>query len=333
MFNRLPGIGLDLGARKIRMIQAVRGRDGFKIIKFGSIGTPSGTIESGFIVDPERLGKELKILVRRLNFNGKRVAAAIGGQQIYIRNLIMPRLKLEEMREAVYYQSTRFLPIPVEEAAFDICPLRDLEDETGKKREVFFLAVRKQQVENLDYTCRMAGLKLAAVEIEPLSIYRVCGNGIKAAMALLYFGSERSYLTVFERGVPVFYRSLAMGSSGSYNVTHINHVNKVRRWGEIMTLKELPHARIARMTGEVKDALEYYQKSIKGSASLEKILLCGGGAVPSLQKSLIQELSLDLEVADILQSSILPRGLSREEENELQYDFSLALGLAARKVV
>lgn len=333
MFNRLPGIGLDLGTRKIRMLQAVRGSDRFNIIKFGSIGTPPGTIESGFIVDPERLGKELKLLVRRLNFNGKRVAAAIGGQQLYIRNLIMPRLKLEEMKEAIYYQSTQFLPIPVEEAAFDIFPLRDLEDEAGKKREVFFLAVRKQQVENLEYTCRMAGLKLAAVEVEPLSIYRVWGDGTKAAMALLYLGSERSYLTIFERGVPVFYRSLAIGSSGLHNLTHINHASKVRRWGEIMNMKELPHSRTARMIGEVKDALEYYQKSIKGSAPLEKILLCGGGAFSSLQKSLIQELSLDLEVADILQSTILPRSLSREEENELQYDFSLALGLAARKVV
>ncbi|MEA4923977.1 MAG: pilus assembly protein PilM [Syntrophomonadaceae bacterium] len=334
MFNRLSGIGLDIGSQKIRMIQAAPKRTGLKIIKFGSTNTPPGTVEAGLIVDCERLGEELKLLVRRLKFNGKRVVSAVGGQQLYIRNLIMPRLKPEEMKEAVYYESTKFLPIPAEEAAIDICTLRDFEDETGKRTEVFFLAVRKQQVENLEYSCRMAGLKLAAVEIEPLSLFRVWGRRTEEVVALLYLGSERSYLTIFERGVPVFYHCLSAGVFSSYYTSPINQISKVRRWGEIININEPPYSHIVRITDEVKETLAYYQKSIKDAlAPLSKILLCGRAAIPSLQNSLVQRLNLKVEAVNVLQSSTLPRGLSPEEENELQYDFSLALGLAARKVV
>ncbi len=333
MFNRLSGIGLDIGSQKIRMIQVAPKRTGLKITKFGSINTPPGTVEAGFIVDCERLGEELKLLVRRLKFNGKRVVSAVGGQQLYIRNLIMPRLKPEEMREAVYYESTKFLPIPAEEAAIDICTLRDFEDETGKRTEVFFLAVRKQQVENLEYSCRMAGLKLAAVEIEPLSLFRAWGQRTEEVVALLYLGSERSYLTIFERGAPVFYHCLATGASDFYTLP-INQSSKVRRWGEIININEPPYSHIARITDEVKEALAYYQKGVKDApAPLSKILLCGRAAIPSLQNSLVQRLNLKVEAINVLPSNTLPRGLSPEEENELQYDFSLALGLAARKVV
>ena len=335
MFKRLPGIGLDIGSKKIKMIQVVRRKAGLEIIKFGSLYTPPGSMEAGIIVDPVLLGEELKFLVRKLNLSGKRVVSAVGGQQLYIRNLIMPRLKLDEMREAVYYQSANFLPIPVEEVAIDIYPMREFENQNGKKTEVFFLAVRKQQVDNLEMVCRIAELNLAVVEIEPLSIYRAWGKEVGLVVALLAIGSSRSYLTVFNRGIPVFYRSLALGSSSSYYTSNFNQADRVTGWQKAMNLNDPPcDPRIMEITNEVKSALEYYQLQMESKEqSIEKIVLCGGGAMRGLEDDLTQRLDLELEVINILSGNILPRHISPDEEYELQYDFPLALGLAAREVV
>jgi len=334
LFNRLSGIGLDIGSKKTKIIQVKRRKAGLEVTKFGSLYTPPGIVEAGIIMDPVRLGEDLKVLVKKLKFNGKRVVSAVGGQQLYIRNLIMPRLKLEEMREAVYYHSTNFLPIPVEEAAIDIYPLREFEDQSVKKTEVFFLAVRKQQVDNLKMACQIAELNLAAVEIEPMSIFRAWGKDCGSVVGWLAIGSSRSFFTVFNQGIPVFYRSLATGSAGSY-YTNFNQANRAKGWDQVLNLNDPPYVpRITDITKEVKITLDSYQQQLgEKEKSIEKILLCGGRAMLGLEDCLAQGLELKVEVVNILSGYILPGYISRDEELELQYDFPLALGLAARGVV
>jgi len=216
LFNKGPGIGLDIGSKKIKIARVKRKRNGIKVVKFGSMPTPPGVVEAGIIYDPERLGEEMAVLVKNLRLRGKRVVSAVSGQQVYTRNIVMPRMKLKELREAVLFQATTFLPIPVEDAAIDIFPLWDLEDDEGKKTEVFFVAVRRIQVENLQAACRIAGLKLAAVEIEALAINRILGRDSAGTQAYLNIGASRSYFSVFNEGVLVFHRYLPFGCSAFY---------------------------------------------------------------------------------------------------------------------
>lgn len=317
------------------MIQVVRRKAGLEIIKFGSLITPPGTVDAGTIVEPERLGEAIMSLVKELHFSGKGVVSAVGGQQLYIRNIIMPRLELNEMKAAVYYQATQFLPIPVDEAAIDIAPLREFEDQNGKKTEVFFVATRKQQVENLEMVCRISGLKLVAVEIEPLSLLRAWGEDVGSVVALLAIGSSRSYLTVFNRGIPVFYRSIATGSSNLNYTSNPNAANRVRKWKQISSLSNRQlDFNIREIINEVKSALQYYQLQVEREEdSIAKVLLCGGEAIRGLIEGLVQGLGFELAVVNIVSGNILPRNISRDEKYELQYDFPLAFGLAARELV
>ena len=334
MFNRLPGIGIDIGSKRIKLAWVKRKRDGLQIVKYGSIPTPTDAVDLGVIADPEKLGDELGVLVRDLKLKGKRVVSAVGGQQVYIRNLIMPSMKLNELKEAVYYQATNFLPIPIEEASTDIFPLRNFEDEEGKKTEVFFLAVRRQQVKNLEIACQVAGLKLAAVEIEPLSIYRVLGRENASTIALIAMSSSRSYFTVFKRGIPVFYRSLSSGRYAFLKTLEINNETNGSEEIDVTDNNNQYDNLVREIISEVSASVDFYeaQKEMEDEM-IEKFLLCGTGAVKGLDIRLTAGLGREVEVANILNRLLLPWNMSETEKHELQYDFPVALGLAAREVV
>lgn len=337
LFNRLPGIGLDIGSCKVRVVWIQREKAGLRIIKFGSMQTPAGMVEAGTIIDPVGLGTQIGVLIRRLNLTGKRVVTAVGGQQIYIRNLIMPCLKPDELRAAVYYQAVTFLPIPVEEAALDIFPIRQFGDKGGRKIEVFFLAVRRQQVDDIVLTCQSAGLKPAVVEIEPLALYRAWGGDDAIVVALLAIGSARSYFTVFNKGIPVFYRSMAANHTAFYKSFNQPESNVITVRGKI---EDGGHGQynylFDELINEVKTARDYYELQTRngnGDKSIEKILLCGGSAIRGLKAGLALGLGLEVELvaANTLQRLLLPVNISDAEKLELQNDFSLALGLAARR--
>ena len=335
-FNRLPGIGLDIGEKTAKLVRMKKRNDNLQIKTFGSIPIPAGAVESGIVFDPEMLGKELKVLVRDLKLNGKRVVSAVGGGQVYIRNLVMPRMKLNEMREAVQYQAMKFLPISVEEAAMDIFPVRDFEDEEGLKTEIFFVAVRKQQVENLESACSIAGLKLVAVEIEPMAIYRVLGNGEEDVFAFLEMGMSRSYFAVFKKGILVFYRSLPFGTSGFMQNMGFGGGQGYNEQDEIdVRVDDQYDYLLGEIVSDVKRSLEYYNTQIEmGEKGIDKFFLCGEGfAIKGLDSRLAEGLEIEVEVADILPRLILPSNISDLNKIEIQHNYMVALGLAAREVI
>ena len=334
MFHRLPGIGLDIGCRKTRLIWVEKKEAGLRLIRYGSIHTPPGAVEGGSIIDPDYLGEEIRGLVKDLKLGGKKVVSAVGGQQVYFRNLTMPSFGWEELKPAVYYQAMRFLPIPLLEAAIDIYPLREIELEKGKHTELFFLAVRKQQVENLQRTCIRAGLKLAVAEIESLALYRVLGDENVKLTAILSMGFDRSHITVFKQGVPVFYRSINIGSSAFYRPLPQAAVSNGEWRGTPVLNEAIGDYMQTDLIREIKGVIEYYAlQSETEDEPIEKIWLCGTGLIDGWEYKLSQDLGVDVEAANILSRLILPPQINHLEKRELQNDYQVALGLAAREVI
>jgi type IV pilus assembly protein PilM len=329
LLNIRPGIGLDIGSQKTKLIGIRQWNRHVSLVTFGSIPTPAGVIEAGYILDPVSLGEELGKLVTRLKLKGKKVVAALTGPQVYTRSLIMPQMKLREMRESAYYQATTFLPIPIEELTIDIFPLRNFSDDEGKKTEVFFVAVRRQQVDNLSLACRIAGLKLAVVEIEPLALFRALGRSVDIpTQAFLNIGPARSYFAVFWHGVLVYYRSFTWECSALKD----SDSNKAVPALDGKTVAGNRESLFKDLTSEVLRSWEYYH--MQKERDIGRVVLCGGGSrFPGLGNALSVKLGRDIEIADTIAGLKLTGNIKEWEINDLKYDYPVALGLALRQVI
>lgn len=327
MFSHVLRTGLDIGSQKIKLVYIKKYKNRFKIITYGSENTPRGAVESGTIVDPETVGAILAELVQDLRLKGKRVVAAVSGPQVYTRSVIMPTMKLTDLKEAVRYEATTFLPIPVEDAVMDIFPFHYFQDEEGAKVELFFVAVRRQQVQHLQVVCDIAGLKLAAVEIEPLAINRVVSevddNGV---CAVLNMGAARSYLSVFRDQVPVYNRYLSFGSSAFINEN--NHSGNGLD-GIVIGSQDHHEYLVRDVISELSRSIEYY--SMQYPEGLSGIYICGGGSrMSGIDKAISSGLGIPVNIADILSRCIWPVPGNDKEIRNLRHDYPVALGLALR---
>lgn len=332
MFNKAPGIGLDIGSRKIKIAQVKGRKNSIQLSKFGSIATPWGAMEAGNILDVAELGQGLSLLVKDLNLKGKSVVAAVSGQQVYTRNIVMPKMKQEELKEAIYFQAMNFLPVSVDEVAIDFFPLRDFEDEEGKKTEIFFVAVRKQQVENLEEVCKIAGLKLAAVEIEPLAIHRILGKSKESGIkAFINIGASRSYFTVFKDGLLKFYRTLSFGTAAFAQQQNLDNGDTSVELDTIDIVNNDSYEYLVRdVIAEVNRSIEYYDMQ-NMEEKVESIILCGGGSrIKGLDERLGEGIGRQVSLSAALEEIVVPANISEEQKHEIQHDYIVALGLAAR---
>ena len=209
------GIGLDIGSRKIKITRVKKKGAELEIVNFASRETPRGVMEAGAIIDPYVLGEVIAELVNELGLKNRPVISAVAGPQVYTRIISMPKLSMEEIRQAIKYEAAAFLPIPVEEAAMDIYPIREYRDGEGGKVELLYVAVRKSQVERLKTSCRLANLKLQTIELETLALSRLFHNPKEVEfMAFLNLGAFRPYFSIHRQGVMLFIRNFSFAYSG-----------------------------------------------------------------------------------------------------------------------
>ncbi|MGE5449934.1 MAG: type IV pilus assembly protein PilM [Methanomassiliicoccales archaeon] len=337
MFKRPILLGLDIGSKKIKLVKARAKGNAIIPQVLITMDTPPGTVDAGIIIDPELLGQELSVLVTQHGFNGANVISAVSGQQVYTRKLILPEMKANELRQAVVNQSISFLPIPPEEAAMDVFKLRTFTDEEGKKVEVFYVAARKIQVDSLLTVCLAAGLKLAAVEIEPLALYRVLLSHDKEneVNAILNIGASRSYMAVFEGPVLTAVRNMSFGCSVFYlGVGGYGQSNPNTQLEDIDLNEDSSYSYlIGDMITEVSRTIEYYSLQNMGQ-KIERIIICGGGSrLKGLDVVLGGALGCNVEMANLSSRVIIPSSFDVQQKLALVHECPVALGLAARGVL
>lgn len=333
MFTSKTSTGLDVGSQSIKLVQVQRRGGKVRVQTYGQMPTPSGLVENGFITDPEAVGQDLGKLVDQLKLRGSKVVSALAGQQVYTRLLTLPAMKLDEMRHAALYQATSFLPLSIDDVTADIYPVRYLEDSEGKKCEVFFVAARKAQAENLIRTCQVAGLKLNRLEIEPLALHTLYHSQLRGdqVKGVLNIGSTRSYLAIFQNDTLVFVRSIGFGCAAFYQYMRESGTGNVGL--EKLNCMESGFEGLMReIVSEVSRSLEYFRLQSKNE-DVSQIILCGGGArLGDIEEFLSREVGIPVQVGDFSSQVQLPDALSAKEKSDLIYEYPVALGLAMRGV-
>lgn len=335
MIKRHPDIGLDFGKGKARLAWVQEKRRGeTRLLGFQSIELPAGLMEMGIMMDPVAIGTELKQCVQEMNLAGCRVAVAVPGPQVYMRRLTMPGLKREELKRAVYFQAYEFLPIPVEDAVMDIFPLRRYQDSQGKKVELFFAAVRRQQVDDVVQSCTNAGLKPVVMDMEPLAVKRAWGGDPMKTIILLHVSAANPYLTIFTMGVPIYHCSLNLTESPEAPPSF-------RENPSLPTGRGIPDGYDSPGAGsldgliqQVKEAVAYCSRhDSDGPVRPEVVVLDGSMGMQGLEAGLAQGLDIPVELAgrQAVGRIKLPDSMTDQQRNELEQEFALALGLAMRR--
>lgn len=331
MFTSKMSVGLDVGSHSIKLVKVRRRGGGGTIKTFGQIPSPAGLVENGLINSPEEVGKELGKLVERLKLKGSNTISALSGQQVYTRLLTIPAMNIAEMRNAALYQASSFMPISIDEVTSDIYPVREFDDPQGKMMEVFFVAARKSQAENLLRTCEIAGLKLGRVEIEPLALHTLYRRQLPKdkVAGIINVGAQRSYLSVFQNQILVFIRSIAFGCTAFFQQIPNMAEGEIKL--ENMNAEEPDCQRLLRnLIDELARSMDYYRLQNNDDV-ISEMLLCGGCArLEGIEAYLSRELNLPVKLGMIDHLIKLPKGVSPEDTNNLRFDYPVALGLALR---
>ncbi|CAN5625594.1 type IV pilus assembly protein PilM [soil metagenome] len=169
---RIDAVGLEIGTSALKVVELRPGNPP-SLAAIGSRPMPPGLVQDDAVVDIAGLAAEIKILFDEAGIRKRHVITAVSNRQAITRNIMVPKMTLQELEEAIKWEAERYIPFPIDEVELDFFVLDNPDDiDEGGQLEVIIAAARldllTQQVEVL----RQAGLEPLVIDIKPFSLLR-----------------------------------------------------------------------------------------------------------------------------------------------------------------
>ena len=265
----------DIGSKNIKIVKGTYNDGIINVDNYDIISTSTPFIENGRVMDKAGLTKELSKL--RLKVKSKDIRLLLSSKDIILRTFILPVMEREEIREAVKFEMSVFLPEEIEHYIIDGTAVREFKDENEDNTmiEVQGVAIEKNIVTDYLDCFSKAGFKISVVDIQPNAILKlVCheshylrkkdGSSLeKQNISVIDIGNEKISLTFIENNSIFIHRTLNKGARDLDSKQQLQD-GKNEIFFDIVT--------------EINQLIEYFI-SMSKNKQLNYIAVLGGGSL------------------------------------------------------
>jgi type IV pilus assembly protein PilM len=217
--KRSQMIAIDLGSRTTKAALFERRGEILALTRYALLDAPIFEKK----ISPELLGDHLKSVAEALGNTTKSVIAAMGLEDVMVRQIEMPPIPIEEMRQILKVNHKNYLQQDLPNHVFDcyVLPPRALspaeKPSTGNQKFNILAAAAKQQLVN-DFmqACQLAGLTAECMVpglIGPMNTFEQALPEIyaKETIALVDIGYKHTSVCVLDRGELALTRVVNIG--------------------------------------------------------------------------------------------------------------------------
>ncbi len=287
-------VGLDLGSSVVKAIElSLEGPEpvvtGFARYEIPPGGSPAEAVAACF---------------EKGRFRSKKVVTAMSGQSVVVRYVTMPKMTESELRQAIRFETDKYLPFDLDQVQLDLQPLKRTPATTeagakGKEADqqgVLLAACKTSAIEERVQLLQSQGLTPAAIDVDVFALanaWELCGlpadevePGAPAkALALVDIGSLRSTINVIAGGETCFSREINLG--GADMTQAVARAMSIENF-EAEAIKRASEAHELEVNTAITPVLEDLVSELSLSldyiehhegVEVEEILLSGGGVL------------------------------------------------------
>lgn len=312
LFRPAP-LGVDLGTGSVKVI----GLNGKKISLAAFMDMPSSDWE-----DESLLIKKLQDFFKEINIAGKDAVVHIPGHLSFVRTITLPPMPKGELKEAVKWEIKRQLPYPQEEAVYDYIAAT-----VADGIVVTFASAERKNVQRYINPFKEAGLKVAAVDVNPLCLIRALPLHGSGNIIVLDIGARSMEVDIMRASALRLTRTVELGGE------HIKNqlINEGFSEGEIDDIMmngpaERMKEALNQFLREIFLSIDYYKATFKEKVFSEVILTGGVAINHAVRDYFSQMLDIPVSVPNPFDNLIM----KDESLRPLGPRFSVAIGLAKR---
>ena len=338
-------IGIDIGTTSIKIVEL--GKDK-QLLNYGILET-SGYLErfntaiqaSNLNLFEQEVVNYLRILMGRMGLNerGQEAIVSLPSFSAFTTLIEMPLMSDADTVKTMGIHVKQYVPMPISSVTLDWLKVGERIDEDGnKKQQLFLIVIPTAQIENYRRIFKAVGLKLAALEIEGLSLTRILSFGTAQDKSSLVvdIGSRSTAFSVVENGFLKFSSqtdfagsSLTQSLASGLNIAP-RRAEQLKRQKGLSAINSGAERELSTQLLPILDVIINEAKRVIESHPAEAIILSGGGAnLLGIEKYFSQQIALPVSKINSLSMVNYSENIEPIREN-LGPLLAVAIGLALR---
>lgn len=336
--------GLDIGTTMIKIVWL--NRENKTNIYNTSLLTPNTSqgLQSESPFDHQEMAQLINKLVLEAKITTNSVNIALPENRVFTRVIDMPVLSEKELSSAIYWEAEQYIPAALDSMSLDWTILKKPSDAiSDQKMQVLLVGAPLALIKRYQTILELAGLSIASVETEVLSVMRGIVQDSKFPTSLIMnIGSLSTSLCIVKNGVIVFVYSMPYGGMAMTRAIAADFGFTPAQAEEYKRVYGLSDKNVGEKIGkaidpilnsivtEVKKAITFYNEKYKSDTTISQIILTGGGAdLPGLSLYFARIIGIETIIGNPWKM-VDVRSVPKEVE-EAGPEYTVAIGLALKE--
>jgi type IV pilus assembly protein PilM len=270
----------------------------------------------------------------------------VGNQRVVVREISLPYLPENELRQSLGFQVQEFIPMPVDDAVLDYNVIGEFEQDDRRMLRMLLVAAQRSMVDQLVTAVTAAKLQAMGLDLIPFALVRSVGatdvaldleEGV-VEEAIVDIGAHITNIVVHARGETRFVRILPSGGRdvtvaiGRATGVEDDVAERLKRGEQLeggpapQQVRQASLQRAASFVDEVRSSLEFYTAQAR-DARIGKVLVTGGGSrLEGLFELMRQRIPVPVEPGGVF--GRVPHQLDPADVAAAEPLLAVAIGLA-----
>jgi len=170
-------VGINLSSTRINIVEILKSRNGFAVRKIARADVPSKCVVKGEVKEPDVLAESLKEIWKKNRISDRKVFIGIANQKVIAKEIRIPVVNDDEIKNSIQYQISDFIPIPKNNIIYDYYIVDKKEDHS----RIMLVGAMKSMIDDVVSSFKKAGLIAQAIDLNCFALYRTVNyiNGLE----------------------------------------------------------------------------------------------------------------------------------------------------------
>ena len=279
--------GFDIGTNYLKAVWLGSDETKADLLSCVVLPTPPRGMLSESQLDQEEMAQSFKQLMHEGKIIPKSAHISLAENQVFTKVIEMPVLSDKELSSAIRWEAEQYIPASLSTMTLDYIVLKELQTPAGPRMLVLLVAAPSTLIRRYQHVLDMAGISLASVETEILSIVRSATIDETPTTFVIHIGGLSTSFAIIQQNTVIFTYAIPIGGTAilraiasdfgfslaqaeeykrTYGIAESNLSGKIGKViGPILSS----------MTLEVKKALAFYREKYQEDYPIQQLLLSG----------------------------------------------------------
>jgi type IV pilus assembly protein PilM len=351
MFKKAIGkrnlVGLDIGSSSVKAVELQKKGNSLQLTSLGFENLQPDTVVDGQIMELNNVSNVISSIFKEHQIKTSRVAASVSGHSVIVKNIVLPKMSEEELRESFSWHAEEHIPFDIADVNLDYQVTGDSSDAL----HVLLAACKSDKIANVRQAIQLAGKQPVIIDVDAFALQNCYEVNYQPqpgeVVALLNIGAATMNINILNGTRSVFARDASVGGSQYTSLLQkelgltFEQAEAVKRGYPLPDgVEGRPIQPIIETVSdilalEVRKTMDFYRATAEeGEAAIQKILVAGGGSkLPGLADYLAKRFEIPVEAFDpFRQIQVDARKFDPDYMREIVPEMAVAVGLALRGV-